>query len=76
MPTSYVRVRHRDGSAAAHVRVVLGFSGLTGGMTHAAFTDSSGEAAVEHSSTGRATIYVSGKDCGSMSAPGSASVTV
>ncbi|MDP8222946.1 MAG: hypothetical protein P9L99_06265 [Candidatus Lernaella stagnicola] len=76
MAMSRVHVQHRDGSPARHVRVVLGFSGIAGGMTKPAFTDGSGDAVVEHSSTGRATVYVSGSDCGSFHAPGTYAATV
>lgn len=73
MPASTIIVQYRDGSPCSHTRVVLGFSS---GMSREAYTNSHGEATVEHSSTGRATIYVSGKDCGSFHAPGRTSVVV
>ena len=73
MAASTVIVSHRDGSPARSVRVVQGFCS---GMTRAAFTDSYGRAVVEHSSSGRATVYVSGKDCGSFHAPGTAAAVV
>jgi len=73
MAASTVIVSHRDGSPARGVRVVLGFSG---GMTRVAYTDSYGRAVVEHASTGRATVYVSGKDCGNFYAPGTAAAVV
>ena len=73
MPASTITVQHADGSPARHVRVVLGFSS---GNTDEEFTDSYGQAVVEHSSVGRATVYVSGRDCGSFHAPGRYAVTV
>lgn len=73
MPFSTVHVQHSDGSPARHVRVVLGFST---GMTKEVFTDDRGEATVEHASTGRASIYVSGKEYHSFHAPGRTAVTV
>lgn len=53
MPSSVIHVQHSDGSAARHVRVVLGFST---GMTKESFTDDYGDAVVEHASTGRAAV--------------------
>ena len=73
MASSTVHVQHSDGSAARHVRVVLSFST---GMTRESFTDDYGDAVVEHASTGRATLYVSGKEYHSFHAPGRTSVTV
>lgn len=73
MPASTIIVQHRDGSPARHVRVVLGFPS---GNTEPDFTDSYGQAVVEHSSVGRATVYVSGHECGSFHAPGRYAVTI
>lgn len=73
MPASTIHVQHSDGSVARHVRVVLGFST---GMTKDFYTDDYGDAVVEHASTGRATVYVSGKEYHSFHAPGRTSVTV
>lgn len=72
MPMSRIHVQYRDGSAARHVRVVLGFSA---GVTHDAYTDDHGDAIVEHTSSGQATVYVSGSDCGKFHAPGTFVVT-
>jgi hypothetical protein len=73
MPESSIRVYHRDGSPASGVRVVLGYSL---GNTSPAYTDSSGEARVTHRSEGRATLYVDGREYGSVQTPGQASLTV
>lgn len=73
MPASTIVVQHRDGSPARHVRVVLGFPS---GNTDAYFTKTYGQAIVEHSSVGRATAFVSGRDCGSFHAPGKYAVTI
>lgn len=73
MPTSKIKVTYQDGSKASSVKVVLGFSG---GMSKTHFTDSSGEATIEHLSTGTADIYVRGSKVGSMTTPGTASVTL
>jgi hypothetical protein len=67
---SKIHVQYRSGSIAKGVRVVLGFHGLTGGMTKKTFTDNNGMAIVEHVSRGKATIYAQGKDCGAFQAPG------
>lgn len=67
MNRSRICVQYRDGSKPKGVRVVLGFSG---GQTKPAFTDAYGVAIVEHASTGRADVYVSGSKVGSFHAPG------
>jgi hypothetical protein len=73
VPASTIIVQFCDGSVAQGKRVVLGFSS---GQTSPAYTDRDGRCVVEHSSVGRATIYVSGDDCGSFHAPGKAAVTI
>jgi hypothetical protein len=73
MPASTIIVQHADGSPCRKVKVVLGFPG---GMTPAAYTDHYGAVTIEHRSTGKATIYVSGRSCGSFHAPGRTSVVV
>ena len=73
MPASTIIVQHKDGSPARHARVVLGFPS---GNSDAFFTDNYGEAVVEHSSVGRATVFVSGRSCGSFHAPGRYAVTL
>ncbi|MEW6749662.1 MAG: hypothetical protein AB1505_01625 [Candidatus Latescibacterota bacterium] len=76
MPASTIIVQHRDGSPARRVRVVLGFHGLTGGMTDEEYTDDHGEVTITHSSVGKADVYVSGKKRATMHAPGRTSVVV
>ena len=73
MPTSTVYVEYRDGSPAAGARVGLGFAG---GVTGAVIADRYGVAEIDHASTGQATIFVNGRRCGTMHAPGEASVTL
>lgn len=73
MPASTIIVQHRDGSPARHVRVVLGFPA---GNSDAYFTDAYGQVTVDHSSVGRATVFVSGRDSGSFHAPGRYAATV
>lgn len=67
---SLVYVTYRDGSKASGKRVVLGFSGLTGGMTSPVYTNREGAALIEHDSTGTATVYVDGSNKGTMRCPG------
>jgi hypothetical protein len=73
MPASTIIVQHGDGSPARHVGVALGFPS---GNTDAYFTDNYGQAVVEHSSVGGATVFVSGRDCCSFHVPGKYAVTV
>jgi hypothetical protein len=73
MAASTVIVSHRDGSPARGVRVVLGFCG---GQTRPVYTDHYGRAVVEHTSAGRATIYVRGQSRGSFHAPGTAAAVI
>ncbi len=72
MPASTIFVNYSDRSPCSSTKVVLGFSA---GMTPSGFTDNRGSVTIEHSSTGTATVYVSGKSCGSFHAPGKTSVT-
>lgn len=67
MYRSKVFVQYRDGSKPKGAKVVLGFSG---GMTKPTYTSAYGEVLIEHASTGRADVFVSGKKCGSFIAPG------
>lgn len=74
MPVSTIFVSYRDGSTGSGIKVALSFD--AGGMSQQAFTNSQGQAVVEHSSIGRATVFVSGKSCGSFVAPGRTAVTI
>jgi hypothetical protein len=71
MPTSVVHVQYNDGKPAKGVRVVLGFSA---GMTKAFYTDSRGDAVIDHASTREATVCASGKSYHSFHAPGRTAV--
>ena len=73
MNRSMIYVQYRDGSKPKGTRVRLGFSL---GVTKDFFTDRDGVAIVEHPSTGKATVYVSGSDKGSFNAPGTFVVTI
>jgi hypothetical protein len=76
MHHSIIHVLYRDGSKPSGVKVVLGFTGMLGGMSKPAYTDSRGVAVVEHASTGDADIYVSGNKVGSLRAPGESAVFI
>ena len=73
MNRSMIYVQYRDGSKPKGTRVTLGFSL---GVTKDFFTDRDGLAIVEHTSTGKATVYVSGSDKGSFNAPGTFVATI
>ena len=73
MNRSMIYVQYKDGSKPKGTKVVLGFNG---GMTKPAYTDRDGRAVVEHSSTGRATVYVSGSSKGTFQAPGTFVATI
>ena len=73
MNRSMIYVQYRDGSKPKGTRVRLGFSLA---VTKNFFTDRDGLAIVEHASTGRATVYVSGSDKGAFNAPGTFVVTL
>ena len=75
MPMSTICVYYPDGSNASSCRVRLGFHGFLSGMSKDAYTNSYGEANIEHSSKGKADIYVQGKKCGTFRAPGRTTVT-
>ena len=67
MPESVIVVQRNGGDYASGIRVVLGFSN---GVTDADYTDSNGEAVISHSRSGQATVFVDGRDCGTMNTPG------
>lgn len=73
MPASVIIVQYRDGSPGIQRRVVLGFSS---GLTSPAYTDRHGEVCIEHSSVGRADVYVNGDKVGSFQAPGKTAVVL
>lgn len=67
MPVSSIHV-NRNGSPASGTKVMLSFS--SGGVSSTEYTDSSGIANVSHTATGTATVFVDGRDRGTMRAPG------
>lgn len=67
MAESVVVVQRNGGGYVHGARVALGFSN---GVTDSVYTDSDGEAVIEHRTTGKATVYVNGQDKGSMNTPG------
>jgi hypothetical protein len=71
MSESVVVVQRNGGGYVTGARVTLGFSGiLSGGNTDTVYTDSNGEASISHSNTGKATVYVNGKNMGTMKTSG------
>lgn len=74
MPHSVVIVQRRGGRYVKGAKVALGFSfsdhPLSAGHTESVYTNSDGEATIKHSNTGRATVYVNGRDEGTMNTPG------
>ncbi len=73
MNRSVIYVQHKDGSKPKGTKIVLGFSA---GMTKPAYTDRDGMALVEHASSGKVTVYVSGSKKGTFHAPGNFAVTL
>jgi hypothetical protein len=67
MAESVVVVQRNGGGYVKGAKVSLGFSN---GVTDSVYTDADGEAVISHSTTGKATVYVDGRDRGSMTAPG------
>ena len=78
MPSSIITVYNSSrGKYESNARVVLEWSGFVNlGQSSPAYTNSSGKAVIDHSSTGQATIYVNGKNCGKFSSPGSYTVEI
>lgn len=76
MPASTIIVQHRDGSPARSVKVVLSFHGITGGMSETNYTDNHGEVTINHSSVGKADIFVSGQRVATFHAPNRTSVVI
>ena len=74
MNHSTIYVQYRDGSKPKGTKVSLSIAG--GGVTKNFFTDRDGMAIVEHSSVGRAKVYVRGKEYGNFHAPGRYAVTI
>lgn len=74
METSVIKVYDSKlKKMAKRARVVLSIDGIfSGGMTKEVYTNEDGVAYVSHSSTGKATVYINGKDVGRMITPGTA----
>lgn len=70
MPTTRVTV-YRNNRPAQGVSVSLEYTGFTqAGFTRRFSTNSDGVAFVEHSSIGRANVYINGRKEGNMNTPG------
>lgn len=67
MAESVVVVQRTGGGYVKGAKVTLGF---WDGITDSVYTNSEGEAVIRHSNTGKATVYVDGRDKGTMSTPG------
>ncbi len=74
MLASTIIVQYSSGTPAKRVRVSMSLE--CGGSTGDFFTDNYGMAIVEHSSSGRATVYVQGHRYGTFHAPGKYAVTI
>jgi hypothetical protein len=62
---------------AKRARVVLSIDGIfSGGMTKEVYTDDDGVAYVTHSSSGMASVFINGKECGRMKVPGMGNFTI
>lgn len=70
MVTTRIEV-YRNGKPAKNIKVCLEYTGFTQmGFTKNFYTNSEGVAYVEHSSTGRANVYLNGIKKGSLTTPG------
>ena len=78
MPTSIVRVYNSNrGRYESNARVVLGWDGFVNlGHSSSVQTDGNGTAIVNHSATGTATVYINGRDCGTMRTPGETTISI
>lgn len=76
--TSKVRVYNSSyGKWEPNAKVVLEWDGIANlGQSQAAYTNSNGIALVTHSSSGNATVYINGKNRGTMYAPGEADFSI
>jgi hypothetical protein len=73
MPVSIIHVQYGDGSPARGAKVVLGFNCV---MSRPTYADRAGNATVDHTSVGRARIYVRGRAYHEFHAPGRTAVTI
>lgn len=78
MPTSIIKVYNsRYGRYEPRARVVLEWKGIVNlGQSSPVHTDGNGQAVVNHSSTGTATVYINGKEMGTMRTPGETTITI
>ncbi len=68
MPTTTIILIDREtNEPIENAKVCLGF---TWGHSQNGWTDSNGEVDLDHSSTGEATLYINGRDCGTVMTPG------
>lgn len=78
MRTSIIKVYNRSkGRWESNARVVLEWNGIANlGQTPSHYTDSNGQAVINHASSGMAAVYVNGKQESKFSAPGSHTVEI
>ena len=72
MPKSVIIVQRKGGyveDAKVTIEFPLLHHPMSAGFTKACYTNKDGEAIIEHSNTGRANIYVNGKEITSFIAP-------
>lgn len=76
--TSKIRVYNSAyGKWETNAKVVLEWSGITNlGQSQAIYTNANGIAYVTHSSSGTATVYINGKNRGTMYTPGEADFSI
>lgn len=76
--TSKVKVYNRArGRWEPNAKVVLGWDGIVSlGHSQPAYTNENGIAYVSHASTGTATVYINGREVGSMRTPGEADFSI
>ena len=71
MSHSVIIVQRRGGGYVKGAKVALGFDRiLSGGVTDSTYTNGDGEATIKHSNSGKATVYVNGRNEGTMNTPG------
>lgn len=78
MPTSIIKVYNRSrGKWESNAKVVLEWNGFANlGQTPPQYTDSNGQVAINHASSGMATVYVNGRQQSKFNAPGSHTVEI
>lgn len=78
MKTSIIKVYNGKTSEwEKNARVVLSWNGIANlGNTKPVYTDSDGIAIINHSSTGRAEVYINGRSYGSIITPGNRLIIV